>query len=269
MQFFLEFFLKHVSFISMNRRNWILIKTPEQIAGIRKASHLTAMTLDMIGQYVVPWVSTEELDHICNEFILRNGGKSACLGYHGYPKYTCISTNDVICHGIPSKKELLKEGDIVNIDVTSIVGGYFGDASRMYLVGDVSKKAKDLVQVAKDCLDIGLSEVRPWNFFGNIGYSISSYAEAKGYNVVREYTGHGTGVEFHEEPYVYHKAAKNSGPKMEKWMIFTIEPMINIGGYKTKLLDDGWTVKTKDGTLSAQWEHTILVTDDWFEILTQ
>ena len=258
-----------VLYHSMNRKNGIIIKTPDQISGIRKASHLTAMTLDMIGQYVKPWVSTEELDHICNEFILRNGWKSACIGYHGYPKYTCISSNDTICHGIPSKNEILKEGDIINIDVTSLVGGYFGDASRMYPVGNISKEARDLIQVAKECLDIWLAEVKPGNYFWNIGYYINDYAELKWYSIVREYTWHGTGVEFHEEPYVYHKAPKNSWPKIQPGMIFTIEPIVNIGEYKTKLLSDGWTVKTKDGSLSAQWEHTILVTESGYEILTQ
>lgn len=254
----------------------IIIKTPEQIAGIRKAGRLTAMTLDMIGSYVRAGVSTLELDTIMNTFILSNGGISACIDYKwgnkwgkwGYPRCTCISLNDVICHGIPKADEILKEGDILNIDVTTIVDGYFGDASRMYTVWVVDPKAIELIAVTKKAWEIGIAEVRPGNFFGNIGYAISQYAESRGYSVVRDYTWHGVGVEFHEEPYVYHKAEKNTGPKMQVGMVFTIEPMINLGKYASKLDKDNWTAKTKDGSLSAQWEHTILVTAAWHEILT-
>lgn len=257
----------------------ILIKTPEQIAGIRKAWHLTAETLDMIGQYVKPGVSTLELDTIMNAFILKNGGISACIDYEwankwgksakAYKRCTCISVNDVICHGVPRADEILKEGDILNIDVTTIVDGYFGDASRMYMVGKVSEKAHKLVAITKKAWDIGIAQVRPGNFFGNIGYEIAKYVENEGCSVVREYTGHGVWVQFHEEPYVYHKADRNSGPKMLPGMVFTIEPMINAGKYATKLDKDNWTVRTKDGSLSAQFEHTILVTETGYEILTK
>jgi methionyl aminopeptidase len=257
----------------------ILIKTPEQIAGIRKAGKLTAMTLDMIGQYIRPGISTLELDNIMNAFILKNGGVSACIDYLGnnkwgkwpsaYKKCTCISLNDVICHGVPREYEILKEWDILNIDVTTIVDGYFGDASRMYTVGLVSPEAEKVIAVAKKCWEIGIAEVRPGNHFGNIGYEIAKYAETQWCSVVREYTGHGTGVSFHEEPYVYHKADRNSGPKMQVGMVFTIEPMINSGKFATKLDKDQWTVRTKDGSLSAQWEHTILVTETGHEILTK
>ncbi len=250
------------------RQSGIIIKTPEQIEGIRRSSKLAAATLDMIAGYVKPGITTEELDNVCNAFILKNGGVSACIGYNGYPKFTCISIGDVVCHGIPNGKTVLKDGDIVNVDVTTIVDGYFGDTSRTYLVGNVSSAAKKLVETAKKCLDVGISEVRPGNRFGNIGYAIANYAEKLGYGVVREYTGHGTGIRFHEEPYVVHKAPKDSGAKMEPGMIFTIEPMINMGTHKTKLLSDGWTVKTQDGKLSAQFEHTVLVTEDGCEILT-
>ncbi len=255
----------------------ILIKTPEQIEWIRKAGKLTAMTLDMIGSYVKAWVSTLELDTIMNTFILSNGWKSACIDYKWnnkwgkgwYPRCTCISLNDVICHGIPRADEILKEWDILNIDVTTIVDGYFGDASRMYTVGTVDPKAVELIAVTKKAWEIGIAEVRPGNFFGNIGYAISQYAESRGYSVVRDYTGHGVWVEFHEEPYVYHKAEKNTGPKMQVGMVFTIEPMINLGRYASKLDKDNWTARTKDGSLSAQWEHTIAVTETGYEILTQ
>lgn len=159
----------------------IIIKTPEQIEGIRKSSHLAASVLDMIEAYIKPGVSTEELDQICNTYILNNGGKSACIGYHGYPRYTCISANDVICHGIPSKKEILKEGDIINVDVTTIVDGYFGDTSRMFAVGKISKARENLINMARTCLEIGLSQVYPGNRFGNIGYEIARHAERNGY----------------------------------------------------------------------------------------
>jgi methionyl aminopeptidase len=255
----------------------IIIKTPEQIAWIRKAWHLTASVLDMIGQYVRPGVSTLELDTIMNTFTLKNSWVSACIDYlgnnkwgkWGYPRCTCISVNDVICHGIPRAEEILKEWDILNIDVTSVVGGYFGDASRMYTVGKVDPKAEELIAVTKRAWEIGIEQVRPGNHFGNIWHEISKYVEAKGYSVVREYTGHGVWVQFHEEPYVYHKADRNSGPKMAPGMVFTIEPMINAGKYATKLDADKWTVRTKDGSLSAQWEHTILVTETGYEILTR
>jgi methionyl aminopeptidase len=257
----------------------ILIKTPEQIAGIRKAGKLTAMTLDMIGAYVKPGVSTLELDNIMNAFILKNGGVSACIDYLGankwgkgdkaYKRATCISLNDVICHGVPRADEILKEGDILNIDVTTIVDGYFGDASRMYTVWEVSEKASHLIAVTKRAWEIGIMQVIPGNHFGNIGYEIAKYAESQGCSVVRDYTGHGVGVQFHEDPYVYHKADRNSGPRMQPGMIFTIEPMINAGKYATKLDKDNWTVRTKDGSLSAQFEHTILVTETGHEILTK
>jgi len=246
----------------------IIIKTPEQIEGIRKSSRLAASVLNIIEPYIKPGVSTEELDQICNTYILNHGGKSACIGYHGYPRYTCISANDVICHGIPSKKEILKEGDIINVDVTTIVDGYFGDTSRMFGVGKISKEREKLIDRARTCLEIGLGQVYPGNRFGNIGYEIARHAERHGYSVVREYTGHGVGVAFHEEPYVYHKAPKDSGELIEPGMIFTIEPMINTGAHQTKLMPDKWTVKTKDASDSAQFEHTILVTENGFEILT-
>lgn len=246
----------------------IYIKTPEQIEWIRKASRLAAQTRDMIEPYIKPGVSTEELDHIMNRFIQASGGKSACIGYNGYPKYTCISLNDTICHGIPNKNELLQEWDILNVDVTVILDGYFGDTSCMYTVGTVSKNAEKLIKMAKDCMYLGIDEVRPGNFIGNIGFAISKYAEKNGYWVVREYTGHGVGIEFHEDPFIYHKAAKNTGIVMKPGMTFTIEPMINEGTYKTKLLEDKWTVKTLDNKLSAQFEHTLLVTEDGCEILT-
>ncbi len=273
---FFFFYTANLFFKKIIKMSKIIIKTPEQIEWIRRSGKLTAMTLDMIGTYIRSGVSTLELDNIMNTFIISNGGISACIDYKGgnkwgkwgYPRCTCISLNDTICHGIPRADEILKEGDILNIDVTTIVDGYFGDASRMYTVGVVTEKSQNLIDTCKKALDIGIAEVRPGNFFGNVWYAISQYVEAREFSVVRDYTGHGVGIEFHEEPYVYHKAAKNTWPKMQPGMVFTIEPMINAGKYASKLDKDNWTAKTKDGSLSAQWEHTILVTDKWYEILT-
>ncbi|MBS9783785.1 type I methionyl aminopeptidase [Candidatus Gracilibacteria bacterium] len=256
----------------------IVIKTPAQIEGIRKAGKVTAGALEMIGAYIKPGVSTLELDNIINTYILKHGGRSATLLYKGnnewgkggYPRASCISVNEVVCHGIPSADKKLKEGDILNIDITTILDGYFGDASRMYTVGKVTDEAQKLIDITKECLEIGMREVRPGNHFGNIGYAISTFAEARGYSVVRDFTGHGVGIAFHEEPYVFHKAQKNSGPKMKEGMVFTIEPMINIGKWAVRMdQSDGWTVYTKDKSLSAQWEHTMVVTKNGVEILTK
>ena len=246
----------------------VIIKNETQIAGIKEASRIAALTLDYIKQYVKIWITTEELDHICNAFIMQNGWKSACIGYHQYPKYTCISINDTICHWIPSKSEVLKDWDIVNIDVTVFKAWYFWDTSRMYTVWNVSKEALKLIEVTKKALEIGIWQVFPGNYTSNIWYEISRYVEKLGYWVVREYTGHWIWLQFHEEPYIYHKAQKNNWTIMAPGMIFTIEPMINIWDHRTKLLKDWWTVKTTDWNLSAQFEHTILVTEDWYEILT-
>lgn len=246
----------------------IRIKTPEQITGIRKASLLTARTLDMIWEHVKVWINTEELDNICNEFILKNWGISACINYHWFPKYTCISLNDTICHWIPSGWEVLKDWDILNIDVTTIVDWYFGDASRMYTVWEISEKSDKLIKAAHEAWKIWIEQIRPWNYYGNIGYEIAKYVENLGYSIVRDYTGHWVWVEFHEAPHVFHKAPKNSWEKILPWMVFTVEPMVNIWKHQSKVLKDDWTVKTKDWSLSAQWEHTILVTETGYEILT-
>jgi methionyl aminopeptidase len=254
----------------------IIIKNDRDIEGIRRSARLAADVLDMIGQYVKPGISTEELDHICNAYILEHGGKSACIDYlgnnrwgkGGYPKCGCISRNEVICHGIPSKDEYLQDGDIVNIDITTILDGYFGDTSRMYLVGDVSDKKRKLVEATEAAMYRGIEVVRPDARIGDIGHAIASYVEPLGYSVVREYTGHGVGVQFHEAPDVYHRAQRGTGARIVPGMVFTVEPMINMGGYRTKLMADDWTVKTQDGQPSAQFEHTVLVTETGYEILT-
>lgn len=249
-------------------KNKIYLKTPEDIAWIKESWRIASQTLDIIWQYIKAGISTEELDHICNTFILSQWWKSACIGYNWYPKYTCISLNDTICHGIPNPKEILKNWDILNIDITVYKNWYFWDTSRMYSVWNINPQAQKLIDVTKKCLEIWISQVYPWNMTWNIWYEIAKYAEKNWCSIVLEYTGHWIGKWFHEEPWIYHKAPKWSWIKMMPWMVFTIEPMINLWTARTKLLSDKWTVKTQDWKLSAQFEHTILVTENWFEILT-
>jgi methionyl aminopeptidase len=247
----------------------IIIKNKEQIEGIRKSSKLAGEVLLHIADFVKEGVSTEFLDQLIHQFIVERGGIPATMNYNGFPKSCCISLNEVICHGIPSSDVILKDGDILNIDITTILDGYFGDTSKMFIIGQASEAAKKLVDATKHCLDLGIQQVRPGNYFGNIGYVISRYASAQGFTVVYEYCGHGVGIEFHEEPQVDHAARKNSGPKMKPGMIFTIEPMINEGKPRVKIDEsDGWTARTIDNKLSAQFEHTILVTETGFEVLT-
>ena len=247
----------------------IIIKNKEQIEGIRKSSKLAGDVLIYITDFVKEGVSTYYLDQLIHNYIVEHGGVPATMNYNGFPKSCCTSLNDVICHGIPAEDVILKNGDILNIDITTILGGYFGDTSRMFVVGEASEAAMKLVNATKHCLDLGIQQVRPGNYFGNIGYAISRYAIAQGFTVVYEYCGHGVGIEFHEEPQVDHAARKNSGPKMKPGMIFTIEPMINEGKPRVRVDEaDGWTARTVDNKLSAQFEHTILVTETGFEVLT-
>lgn len=247
----------------------IIIKNQEQIEGIRRSSKLAGETLNYIAPYVVPGVNTEYLDNLIEQYIRDHKAIPATLNYNGYTKSSCISPNNVVCHGIPSKEVILREGDIVNIDITTILDGYFGDTSRMFSLGEVSKEAQDLLDTTKHCLNLGIQQVKPGNAFGNIGYFISRYAQAKGYSVVYEFCGHGVGLEFHEDPQVDHVGRKNSGPLMKPGMIFTIEPMINIGKPRVTVdRNDGWTARTIDNKLSAQYEHTVLVTETGVEVLT-
>jgi len=247
----------------------IIIKTEEQIEGIRKSSQLAGKALVMVGEYVKEGVDTDYLDKIIHEFIHDHGAVPATLGYNGYPKSSCISLNEVVCHGIPSKETVLKSGDILNIDITTILDGYYGDTSRMYMVGEVSAPAQRIVDVARHCLDLGIQQVRPGNHFGNIGFVIGRYAKAQKCSVVYEFCGHGVGIDFHEAPQVDHIARRNSGPIMRPGMTFTIEPMINEGKATTRVdKNDGWTARTIDGKLSAQFEHTVLVTNEGFEVLS-
>lgn len=247
----------------------IIIKNPEQIEGIRKSSQLAGNTLKYISDYVKEGVSTLYLDNLIEKYIRDNGAIPAPLNYHGFPKSCCISLNDVICHGIPDEKTILKEGDILNIDVTTILDGYYGDTSTMFTLGDVAEEAYKLVEDTKHALSLGIEQVRPGNYFGNIGFIIGRFAKSKQYSVVYDFCGHGIGLEFHEEPQVEHLSARNSGAKMKEGMIFTIEPMINLGKARAVVdEDDGWTARTIDNKLSAQFEHTILVTKNGYDILT-
>ena len=248
----------------------IIVKTQEQIEGIRKSCQLAAQTLDFITPRVQEGTSTEQLNQWIEEFIRSHRAIPATLGYSGFPKSCCISLNNVVCHGIPSPNDILKNGDILNIDVTTILDGYFGDTSRMFTVGEISPEAQKLIDTTKHCLDLGIEQVRPSNYFGNIGFFIGRYARSQGYSVVHEYTGHGVGIAFHEPPQVEHSMShRNKGGKMQEGMIFTIEPMINQGKAKVTLdKQDQWTAWTIDGKLSAQWEHTLLVTSTGYEILT-
>jgi len=240
----------------------------EKFEKLKTSGKLAAKTLDEITAYVIPGVSTNKLDKICYEFIRDNGGYSAPLFYRGFPKSCCTSVNHVICHGIPSDK-YLNDGDIVNIDVTAIVNEWHGDTSRMFNVGNVSVKKKNLVSVTYESMMKGMSVVKNGAHLGDIGHAIQSHAEVNGFSVVRDFCGHGTGKIFHEEPNILHYGKKGLGTKLQTGMVFTIEPMINEGKYDAKMLKDGWTAVTRDKSLSAQFEHTIGVTKDGFEIFTK
>lgn len=246
----------------------IIIKNREQIEGIRKSARLAAETLKYLEEFAIPGNTTELINIKAHEFVTRHGATPATLNYHGFPASVCTSVNDVICHGIPGPYEL-KEGDILNIDVTTILNGYYGDTCKMYPIGKVSEEADNLMRTARECLRIGMEQCYPGNKFGNIGYFINLYAVSKGYSTVFQFCGHGVGLKFHEEPEVSHIAPKNSGKTMKPGMIFTIEPMINQGKSRAKIdKQDGWTARTIDGKLSAQYEHTMLITETGFEALT-
>ena len=240
----------------------------ESFEQIKIAGNLAADTLDEVTSYVKPGVTTSKIDKICYEFIKDNGGYSAPLFYRGFPKSCCTSVNHIVCHGIPTNK-CLKEGDIVNVDVTAIVNGWHGDTSRMFFVGDVSVKSKNLVSTTYNSMMRAITIIKNGVNLGDIGEAIQTYVEKKGFSVVRDYSGHCIGKTFHEPPNILHYGKKGEGIKLETGMIFTVEPMINEGIYNTKLLNDGWTAVTKDKSLSAQFEHTIGVTKDGFEIFTK
>ena len=235
---------------------------------IKIAGALAAETLDEVTTFVKPGVTTDKLDKICYEFIKDNGGYSAPIYYRGFPKSCCTSVNHVVCHGIPTQK-YLNEGDIINIDVTAIVNGWHGDTSRMFFVGDVSTKSKNLVSATYNSMMKAISIIKNGINLGDIGETIQTYVEKKGFSVVRDFCGHGIGKIFHEPPNILHYGKKGFGDKLKQGMIFTVEPMVNEGGYETKVLNDGWTAVTKDKSLSAQFEHTVGVTKNGFEIFTK
>lgn len=246
----------------------IIIKSPAQIDGIRKSSILARQTLKHIEPFITEGVTTKFIELKVIDFIKAHHAKAATLNYKGYPASCCISVNDVVCHGIPSGL-LLQNGDIVNVDVTTILDGYYGDTCMMYKVGHTSAEAEALVAATLKCLDIGIEQCYPGNHLGNIGYFIAQYAHKHGYSVVHQFCGHGVGVKFHEDPEVNHEADYNSGIKLRPGMTFTIEPMINEGKARVKVdKKDKWTARTIDGKLSAQYEHTILITDTGVEVLT-
>jgi methionyl aminopeptidase len=246
-----------------------LIKTPEQIEGIRKSGIINTGVLDLVAKEIRAGMSTLEIDKLVYEYTRDHGAISACLGYEGFPKSCCTSVNEVVCHGIPSEYEIMEEGDIINVDCTTILNGYYADASRMFIIGETSPEKKKLVDVAKECLEIGMKEARPFGFVGDIGNAVEKHAKKNGFSVVRDLCGHGVGLEFHEEPDVEHFGKKGTGMLLVPGMVFTIEPMINMGTHEVFVdEEDDWTVVTEDELPSAQWEHTFVMTENGLEILT-
>jgi len=252
----------------MSETRSIKIHGPDDFEGMRKAGKLAAETLDMIVEHVQPGVSTDALDKLCHDFIVAHGAQPAPLNYRGFPKSICTSVNHVVCHGIPGDK-ILSNGDIVNIDVTTILDGWFGDTSRMFTVGDkASVKAKRLIDVTFEAMWRGIRQVKPGATLGDVGHAIQEYAEAERCSVVRDFCGHGLGRVFHDAPNVMHFGAAGKGEVLQEGMFFTIEPMINLGRFDVKILSDGWTAVTKDRSLSAQFEHSLAVTADGYEVFT-
>lgn len=246
-----------------------LIKTPEQIEGIRKSGIINTGVLDLVAGEIKAGMSTADIDKLVYDYTIAHGAIPAPLNYEGFPKSVCTSINEVVCHGIPSEDEILEDGDIVNVDVSTILNGYFSDASRMFMIGNVSPEKQKLVQVTQECLEIGMKAAQPFGFVGDIGNAIQRHAEKNGYSVVRALCGHGVGLAFHEKPEVAHFGRKGTGMLLVPGMVFTIEPMINTGTYEVYIDEDnGWTVVSADELPSAQWEHTFLMTENGVEILT-
>jgi methionyl aminopeptidase len=249
------------------RKYKVRLKDEKAVEGIRIAGRLVLETLDLVEAVIHPGTVTDVINTLVHEHTVKNGGIPAPLNYRGFPKSVCVSVNEVICHGIPGEREL-RGGDIVNVDITTILNGYFADANKTFFVGSPGPDARKIVTVARKCLRLGRETVRPGNTIGDIGFAIQQYAEGQGCSVVREFVGHGVGYEFHESPQVPHFGRKGDGPTLVPGMVFTIEPMINLGERYLRVLDDDWTAVTRDGSLSAQFEQTILVTDDGYESLT-
>ncbi len=245
----------------------VRLKTPEQIEGMRRCGMLVMQTFEAIRDLIKPGVSTEEINRVVHEFTVKNGAIPAPLNYHGFPKSVCISPNEVICHGIPGEY-VLRDGDIVNVDITSILDGYYADCNQTYFVGTPSPEARKIVDVARECLRLGLEQAKPGNIVNDISSAIQDYAEGQGCSVVREYMGHGVGLEFHEPPTIPHFRSRWGNVPLVPGMTFTIEPMINLGKQAVRVLDDGWTAVSKDGSLSAQFEQTLVITENGFESLT-
>jgi len=246
----------------------IPIHTSEDFIGMRKAGLLAAKILDELQNMIIPGISTEDINTFCHQMIIDNNAIPAPLNYKGFPKSICTSVNHVVCHGIPSKKKVLKKGDIVNVDVTIILNGWHGDSSRMYAFGKINNKIESLLKTTYECLMIGIENAKPGKHFGDIGHEIQKKAESKKFSVVKDFCGHGIGKEFHTPPSVLHYGNLGGGVKIKPGMFFTIEPMINIGDWRIKILNDGWTAVTKDRSLSAQFEHTIGITENGNEVFT-
>lgn len=246
-----------------------LIKTPEQIEGIRRSGVVNTGVLDLVAQEIKEGMSTAAIDKLVYDYTMDHGAIPAPLNYEGFPKSVCTSINEVVCHGIPSEHEILRDGDIINVDVSTILDGYYSDASRMFMIGNVSPEKRRLVEVTKECLEIGRKAAKPFGFVGDIGHAIQKHAEKNGYSVVRDLCGHGVGLAFHEEPEVCHFGRKGTGMLLVPGMVFTIEPMINMGTWHVFIDEaDGWTVVTEDELPSAQWEHTFVMTETGLEVLT-
>ena len=250
-----------------HRKYGIRLKKEPDIESLRRAGRLVVQTLDLVESIIRPGLVTEEINTLVHEFTIKNGAIPAPLNYRGFPKSVCVSVNEVICHGIPGER-ILNDGDIVNVDITSILNGYYADANKTYFVGTPGPDARNIVSIARECLRRGMAAVKPGSTLGDIGWAIQTYAEAQGCSVVREFVGHGVGFGFHEAPQVPHFGQPGAGLTLIPGMVFTVEPMINLGKKELKVLDDNWTAVTKDGSLSAQFEQTILVTPDGFESLT-
>ena len=246
-----------------------LINTPEQIEGIRRSGVINTGVLDLVAQEIHEGMTTAAIDKLVHEYTLDHHAVPATLGYDGFPKSCCVSINEVVCHGIPSDDEYLEEGDIVNVDCTTILDGYYADASRMFIIGKTSPEKEKLVKVAKECLEIGMAAAKPYGFVGDIGNAIDKHARKNKFSIVRDLCGHGVGLEFHEEPDVEHYGKKGTGMLLVPGMVFTIEPMVNMGTWEVFIDEaDGWTVVTEDELPSAQWEHTFVMTEQGLEILT-
>lgn len=246
-----------------------MLKTPADIEGVKKSAAINIGVLDYVAERIGEGVTTEQIDQWVHDYTIEHGAIPAPLGFEGYPKSVCTSLNEVVCHGIPDEQDVLKSGDIINVDCSTILNGYYSDSSRMFMIGEVDDERKRLVEVTREAMMKGLEQVKPWGYLGDVGAAVKEYAESQGYSVVREFGGHGIGLEFHEEPFVSHVSEAGTGPILAPGLMFTIEPMINAGGPDIDMSDpNGWTVRTADRSLTAQWEIQVVVTEDGYEIIS-